>query len=382
MADTDSVSSGLEWYKRSLAQVLGLVENDPILPLDQLSDLETDAQRKAVLNLLNRRFLRSVDPETGMVTIDQTGISPITADADQAADPVAAAIASHYLGAAGAAVAAIDPAQCVPGVCAEQIAGLLGQTRSTLQAVAAEAAVPESAFQMYLHLNDLTNEDYGLIARLGEIYGRQPGPAGTIGGERILASLRVAKRALNGFEEAIREIREGDGEPTLAEIADAVRNCGSHIARHAETVRRAFQRAGIGTCELRSVNVPLGACIQLSGESFERVSLDQALAALVEEPGRLAVLAGSGRAEAIDAVIRAAQTLDQVVRSLDVTAILDELGLSTEAEAQASRPAADVEFAMIRLKAYACAFFMTLLREGTPPPGGRYRDTEESAPLA
>src|SRR5436853_2388105 len=146
----------LAWYNQSLAKVLGLNPADPTLPADLLSELTTDAQRKALARVIDGRFRRQIDPVTGAVTIDQVGDPLVLIEPDEDSDPVVAGLAASYLGAAKAAIAAVDPGQCIPGTCADQVADIIRHIEATIDTVTAEAPARRNGFQMYLHLNELT----------------------------------------------------------------------------------------------------------------------------------------------------------------------------------------------------------------------------------
>jgi hypothetical protein len=371
----------LDWYNQSLAKVLGLTPADPTLPAGMLSELATDAQRRALAAVIDHRFKRSVDAVSGAVTIDQVGDALALVEPDEDSDPVIAGLAASYLGAAKAAVASLDIGQCIPGTCADEVADLVRHIQGTLDTVAAEAPSRRNAFQMYLHLNELNDGFCGLLPRLTKIFaGRGATPVDTLARERANATLAIARRAIASFEEAIREVRTGDEEPSLAELAEIVRGCASHVATHASNVRSALRGLGIGECEMRAVELSIGQCVQLSCESFETVSLDQALNALETEPGRWADQIASGQRAGFALVVASAQTLRPMVAAIDPSAILIGLGILSDAEQQ-SEPreafAMRVTYLMDRMCGYALSVLDMILREGrapgTPLPRSRRR---------
>jgi hypothetical protein len=398
MPESTSMPAGgpdgaLAWYNQSLAKVLGLNATDPTLPADMLSELATDAQRKALGAVIANRFRRNVDLVTGAVTIDQVGDALLLAEPAEESDPVVAGLATSYLGAASAAISAVDPSRCIPGICADQVADIVRHIQSTIDTVTAEAPARRNGFQMYLHLNELTNDAYGLLPKLTKIFaGRNSAAIDTVAGEQALASIRIAKRALSCFEEAIREIRAGDEEPSLAEVSEIVRGCGGHVATHAANVRNALRGAGIGECELRAVELPIGAIVQLSGESFETVSLDQALHTLETETKRWPGVIASGRRDGFALVSASAETLRPMVAAIDPEAILIGLGILADSDRQ-SEPreafALGLSYQLDRLRGYALSVLDMILRDGRAPgrpvPKARRRQqrppADEAAPL-
>jgi hypothetical protein len=361
----------LAWYNQSLAKVLGLNPADPTLAVDQLSALATPAQRQAMARIVDSRFTRSVDDETGAVTIDLVGDPLVLLEPDEETDPVLGGIAANYLDAAQTAIAAIDTGQSVPGASPEQVSDLVAQIRATVDILAAEAPRRRSTFQMYLHLDELTNVNYGLLGKLNKLFtSRAASSVRTMERERALAAIRVARRAVTCFEEAIREVIADDDEPTLSEVAEIVRGCGTHIAAQVQNVRQQLRRAGIGDCEVQAIQLPLARPIPLGGETFEAVSFDQALNALASEPARWARLVGSGQ-DGFAAVAGAAETLRPIVDAIDPARILTDLGILPDGVPSESREAyaAELSFGMDRMTAYAQAVLARIINE-TPPGGG------------
>jgi hypothetical protein len=361
MPDTDSVGGGpdgaLGWYNRTFAAILGLNPNDPVLPADKLSSLSSDEDRRAVMKAIDKRFTRYVNAETGAVVIDRLGDASSLPEPDEEQDAAVGDLAVTYLGAARSALGALDPGEGVSGVSADRIAGLLAEARATIDLVAADARRRDSGFQMYLHLDGLTHPCHGLMRKLTDVYESEPDD--TVGRERILASLRVGRQALTSFEDAVRQLR--DCNPTLGDTVDLVRGCGTHIARHARNVRMAFRGVAIGECELRTVSLPLGQCILLSGESFEALSLDQLLTILETEPARWVVLAAGGRRESLDTIVQSAATLRPAVAAIKPQGILSDLGLLGSASNGPSARCADVLFLIERLRSYVLSILDALL---------------------
>ncbi|HEY0131225.1 MAG TPA: hypothetical protein VGB57_07455 [Allosphingosinicella sp.] len=356
----------LAWYNHSLAKVLGLNPADPTLPADLLSELNTAAQRKALAAVIDRRFKRHVDEVTGAVTMERVGDPLILIEPDEDSDPVIGGLATTYLGAAQAAIAGIDPAQCIPGACAEQVAGLIRQIQANIATVTAEAPGRRNRYQMLLHLHELTDPNDGLLLRLGQVFGEGRNvPVDSVGWERAIGAIGLAKGALASFEMAIVELRAGDDEPSLSEIAEIVGGCGAHVSTHARNVRTALRGAGIGGCELRGVELTIPT-VQLSCEAFEMVTLDQALQVLETEPARWAALIASGRRSGFDNVKRSAEAMLPMVNAINPTSILKTLGILAESEAQ-SEPreafALALSYQLDRLRGYALSVLRMILRE-------------------
>ena len=355
----------LDWYNNSLAKVLGLNPADPLLTVNQLSELASPTQRRQLAKALDSRFSRHVDAETGAITIEQVGEPFVLQQSDEEADPVIADLANNYLNVADQAIAAIDAEQCIPGACGDQIAGIIAQARATIAMVRSEAPMRQSAFQMYLHLNELANDDYGLLRKLEEIYaGKRVGSIDTLGRERTVSSIKIARRALGCFEEAIREIRAGEEEPTLSEISEIVRSCGSHVAAHTQNLRGAMRAAGIGDCELRSVTLEMSDHIQLSGECFASISLDQALHTLESETQLWPQLLAGGRQSNYAAVVRSAQTLRPIVAAIEPGHVLRSVGILTDTPSE-SREAYAMSLSLLisRLAQFGLSVLDTILRE-------------------
>lgn len=362
----------LAWYNQSLAKVLGLNPADPTLAADRLSELATAVQRQALAKVIDGRFTRRVDHETGAVTIDQVGDPLVLLEPDEEVDPVLGGIAANYLDAARTALAAIDVGQCVPGACPDQVAGIVAQIGSTIDILAAEAPRRRNALQMYLHLDELTNVNCGLLGKLNKLFtSRSASGVRTIERERALAAIRVAQRAVGSFEAAICEVVADDDEPTLTEVAKIVRGCGAHVAAQVQNVRQQLRRAGIGDCEVQAIQLPLARPITLSGEAFDAVSFDQALNMLASEPARWERLLGSGQ-DGFAAISGAAETLRPIVDAIDPAQILKDLGILPDGAASESRDtyAAELSFGMDRMTAYAQAVLARIIDE-TPARGGR-----------
>ncbi|HEX8062224.1 MAG TPA: hypothetical protein VF535_03320 [Allosphingosinicella sp.] len=356
----------LAWYNYSLAKVLGLNPADPALPADMLSGLSTSAQRKALGAVIDRRFRRRVDAVTGAVTMERMGESLLLVEPDEDSDPAIGGLATTYLGAAQAAIGAIDPSQCLPGICADQVAGILRQIQANIATVTAEAPARRNRYQMLLHLHELTDPNDGLLLRLGRAFGEGRGvPVDSVGWERAIGSIALARGALANFESAIVELR-GDDEPSLSEIAEIVAGCGAHVSTHARNVRQALRAAGIGECELRAVEVRFPPVL-LSCETFEVVTFDQALQVLETEPPRWTALIAGGRRTGFDNVKRSAEALLPMVSAIDPTAILKTLGILAESEVQ-SEPreafALSLSYQMDRLRGYTLSVLRMILREG------------------
>lgn len=368
MPDFTSMPAGgpdgaLSWYNRALATVLGLNPADPTLPADLLSELATDAQRKALGTVIGRRFQRRFDPITGMATIAQVGGPLVLVEAGEDADPVLARVAATYLGAARAAIGTIDTSQCIPGKCADEIAGIIRQAEALIDTIIAEAPSRRNRFQMFLHLDELTDRTFGLIGRLGQLFKSSGGAdPNTIGWERANESIAIATGALDCFEKAIGEVRGLGDEPSLAETAEIIRGCGAHVSIHARNVRAALRGAGIGTCELSAV--PLTLITVLSSQDFKSVSLDEALQALESEPERWATLIAGGQAADFINVRRSAETLHNMLSEIDTETILKSLGILSSSKTQ-SEPreafALSLSFQMDRLWGYALSVLNMIL---------------------
>lgn len=351
---TGGPDGALGWYRESLAKVLGLNPGDPSLAADQLGELATDAQRRALLKVVSTRFLRTVDAETGAVTIDQVGDPLVLMENDDEVDAVLAGIAGNYLAAAGNAIGSIDVGQCIPGACPDQAAGIATQIKSTLATLAAEAPRRRNTFQTFLHLDELTNVNYGLLYKLNKLFSSKAAlGVRSVERERAQSAVRVAQRALTCFEEAIRETIACDDEPTLGEVVDIVRKCGPHIAGHVQNLRRQLRRASIGDCEIQSLQLPLDRCIPLSGENFEAVTFDQALQTIETESARWRQLLAGGP-EGFTAVSSSAEALTTIVGAIQSDAILKKLGILPDGEASEPRQAyaADLALGIERMCAY------------------------------
>jgi hypothetical protein len=386
MPDFNSQPAGgpegaLAWYNQSLAKVLGLNPADPTLAADQLSELATAAQRQALAKVIDGRFTRRVDDETGAVTIDQVGDPLVLVEPDDEVDPVLGGIAANYLDAARTAIGEIDTGQCVPGACPDQVAGIVAQIRSTIDILAAEAPRRRSMLQMYLHLDELTNVNCGLLGKLNKLFNsRSASGVRTVERERALAAIRVAQRAISSFEAAMCEVIADDDEPTLTEVAKIVRGCGAHIAAQVHNVRQQLRRAGIGDCEVQAIQLKLNPAIILNGESFELVSFDQALNMLATEPARWERLLGSGQ-DGFAAISGAAETLRPIVDAIDPVQILKDLGILPDGPPSESRDtyAAELSFGMDRMTAYAQAVLGRIIDE-TPGGGTRPAPARRAPP--
>lgn len=355
----------LAWYNRSLAKVLGLNPADPTLSADLLSDLTTSAKRKALGAVLDRRFQRRVDPTTGAVTIERVGDALILTEPDGDSDPVIAGLATTYLGAARAAIAAIDTDQCLPRTCPGEAAAVVRQIQANIGALIAEAPARQNRFQMLLHLNELTDTHDGLLRTLARMFGNERDlPVESMGRERAMKSIGLAEAALASFEAAIVQLRSDD-EPSLSEIAEVVGSCGAHVATHARNVRTALRGAGIGTCELRGVELKFDMVV-LASEPVNGVTLDQALQVLETEPARWATLIASGRRSGFDNVRRSAEALLPMVDAIHPATILKRLGILAESETQ-SEPreafALALSYQIDRLRGYALSVLRMILRE-------------------
>lgn len=363
---TGGPDGALAWYQQSLARVLGLNPADPTLPASLLSELGTTAQRKALGAVIDRRFRRRIDDVTGAVTMERVGDPLILLEADEGSDSVMADLATTYLGRAHAAIAAIDTDLCIPGTCADQVAGIVRQALATLATVTAEAPALRNRYAMLIHLNELTEPSEGLLRKLSDVFGAgREVPVDSMGWERAIGSLTAAKGALAGFEAAIVEMRTCDDPTSFSEIAEIVNGCAAHVSTHARNVRSALRGAGIGACELRAVE--LEVCImQLSCEAVARVTLDQGLQALETEPQRWATLIASGHRSGFDNVKRSAEALLPMVRAIKPAAILKTLGILADAENQ-SEPreafALALTYQMDRLRGYASSVLGMILRE-------------------
>lgn len=383
----------LAWYNQSLAKVLGLSPADPTLPVDLLSELATDGQRRAIAAVIGRRFKRTLDAQTGAVSIDQIGDPLALAEPGEKGDPATVNLANSLLGAASAAVASVDPGQCIPGTCAETVAGMIAQIQSTIDLVRSEAGSPRSTFLMSMHLNELTDHDCGLVPKMIDLL---EGPEGsaveTVSRERAIASLRIANRALGCFEEAIGEMRGCGDEPSLGEQAEIVRSCASNIACHVQNVRSALLNARISDFEIGSVEVEIGSFVQLSEGIFDRISFDQVLHVLESETRRWVSLIASGQRSGFDALERSAGTLKLVVTAINSGDILARLGILPKGSRK-SEPreaiAASLGFQIDRMRAYALSVLNTVLCDPvgvptpTPPrPRGAPPPTDEIKPIA
>lgn len=356
----------LAWYQNSLARVLGLNPADPTLPASLLSELSTTAQRKTLGAVIDRRFRRHVDEITGAVTMERAGDPLIFIEPDEASDSVIADLAATYLGRAQAAIAAIDTNQCIPGMCADQVAGIVRQAQATLATVIAEAPAHRNRYLMLLHLNELTDPTVGLLRKLSDVFGDGgDAPVDSMGWERAIGSVTAAKGALTSFEAAIVELRNCDDPTSFSEIAEIVNGCAAHVSTHARNVRAALRGAGIGECELRAVELEVYT-MQLSCEAVARVTLDQGLQALETEPARWATLIASGQRSGFDNVKRSAEALLPMVEAIKPAAILKTLGILAESETQ-SEPreafALALSYQMDRLRGYALSVLRMILRE-------------------
>lgn len=367
----------LAWYNYSLAKVLGLNPADPTLPADLLSELSTSAQRKALGAVIDRRFRRRVDPVTGAVTMERLGDPLILTDPDEDSDPAVGALATTYLGAARAAIAAIDPNQCLPGICADQVAGIVRQIQASLATVTAEAPARRNRYQMLLHLHELTDPNDGLLLRLGRAFGEgRSVPVDSVGWERAIGSIALARGALASFESALVELR-GDDEPSLSEIGEIVSGCGTHVSTHARNVRTALRGTGIGDCELRGVEVRFPP-VQLSCETFEVVTFDQVLQVLETEPARWAALIAGGQRSGFDNVRRSAEALLPMVNAIDPRAILKTLGILSGSKIQSAPREAfalTLSYQLDRLRGYTLSVLRMILREAPlQPPAAQGND--------
>jgi len=366
---TGGPDGALAWYQQSLARVLGLNPANPTLPAGMLSELSTRAQRKALGDVIGKRFRRSVDDVTGAVRIEQVGDRLVFTETEEDTDPVIAGLAATYLGAARAAIGAIDTDQCVPGKCADEVAGVIRQIEATIDTVIAEAPAHRSRLQMLMHLHELTESDTGLLSRLSRDFGEGSlDPVDTLGRERAIGAIALAKGALASFENAMESARTCDDEPSLTQIGEIVRGCGAHISTHARNVRTALQGAGIGACELRGVQLPLPTAYQFSLEGIKTVSFDQALQALETEPERWVRLIADGRRAGFEIVISSAQTMRSTVEAIDTESILKTLGILGKTDQQ-SEPreafALALSFQLDRMCGYAKSVLDMILGDST-----------------
>lgn len=354
---TGGPDGALAWYQQSLAKVLGLNPANPALPAGLLSDLSTAAQRKALGEVIGKRFRRRVNAVTGAVTIEQVGDRLVLVETDEDSDPVVAGLAATYLGAAKAAIGAIDTDQCIPGVCADQVRSAIRQIEATLDTVIAEAPSHSSQLQMLMHLHELTESETGLLIKLSRDFGEDSvDPVDTLGREHAIGAIKHARDALTSFENAMDEILNCDGERSMTEVGEVVRGCGAHISIHARNVRAALLGAGIGSCELRGVQLPLSTAYQFCREGIKAVSFDQALQALETEPERWARLIADGRRAGFDIVFSSAQTMRTTVEAIDTESILKTLGILGKTDQQ-SEPreafALALSFQLDRMCGYA-----------------------------
>lgn len=355
----------LAWYNQSLAKVLGLNPADPTLPADMLSELSTAAQRKALGTVINRRFRRRVDEVTGAVTMEKSGDAFAIIEPDEDSDPEMALLTTTYLGAAQAAVASIDPNQALPGRSAAEVSGLVQQIQSTIAAIVAEAPVRSNRFQMILHLDELIHDQDGLIGTLSKMFeANYDGPAASVGLERAIKSAGLARRMLETFKTVIEKRPEGS-QPSLSEIADVVASCGAHVSTHARNVRTALRAAGIGSCELRAVEIQF-SLFEACEEPVNTVTLDEGLQTLETEPKRWPVLIASGLGSGFDHVERSATRLKPMVEAFDSAAILKRLGILAEGDTQSGAREAfalSLSYQLDRLRGYTLSVLKMILRE-------------------
>lgn len=374
----------LAWYNQSLAKVLGLSPGDPTLGVDQLSELATPVQRRALGRLIGNRFRRSIDDETGAVIIDQVGDPLVLIGPDEEADPMLAGIATSYLQAVNTAVGAIDTGQCVPGACPGQVAGLVDQIKATVEILAAEAPRRRSTLPMYIHLDELTNPSCGLFRKLNNLLtSKAASSVRSVERERALSSVRVAQHALTSFELAMREIVSDEDEATMSEVADIVRSCGAHIPAHVQNVRQRLRQAGIGDCEVQGLQLDLDRCIPLGGEDFQTISFDQALHALETEPRRWETLVAGGQ-EGFAAVASSATTLLAIVDCVQSDEVLKDLGILPSGEGSEPRDpnAAELCYRIDRLVAYAQMVLGRIVRESPPAAAPASRRRKPAPPPA
>lgn len=367
--------SALAWFRRTLGDVIGLNPAMQDFEGDQLGAPSSPAQRAAIADLLDRRFLRSVDPASGRVSFETVGDSVLLAEpGDAETDPLVAEVAAGYLDSARAAIASIDPGLCRPGVCPDRLRDLLGQARRTIDLMAMEAPRRGSSFQVSLYIDELTATQHGLLPVLDRIL-RVGEP--TVIEERAIEALRMAREAVAAFDVAVARHRPGGDESSI-DVVEVVRRCAAHAPAHVERARRVLEDAGIGRCELETYIVPLGGvpCV-VGGTSYDRVPLSEIMRTLKTEPARWPMLIGVGRPDQVQLVQDNARTLIRLMTPVSGSRIVQQFRLRD--------PAAALVIATIdRSWSYIASVFHAVAQEPmrTPPPRGARGKQAQSGPPA
>lgn len=368
IAGADSAAA---WFNRSLSQVLGLQPSATALRSDSLTLLTSEQERRAIATALGRRFLRKVDEATGAVTFEVVGTALVYA-ADEAEDPVLADIARTYLPGAKLALHSIDAELCRPGVCADQIEGLVWQATLTVDWLIAETPRRSGLLQIFLYLDQLWADERGLLSKIRKLIQEPPDgeQSRTVWHERSLQSLKTATRAIECFREALCEALEADDEFGMSRFWEVVERCTPHVAVHAATVRTAFAELGIGDCELErcEIEVPKDAVAIFCDCDVRAINLGGLLDALEAEPQHWVELRRYGAADQRASVVDSAIVLMVALQGISGDEVVKGFKLL---EPQSTELKTRIE----RMCAYGISVFEAII-------GGRRRDvgTKGGAP--
>jgi hypothetical protein len=321
----------LDWVRSNLAAVLGLPADSSLaVPAPAGGAPNLPALRK-LGDALGRRYRKVANPDTGQISFVTNGelLLPLVEDAET--DPLVATLARSYVDGAKAALARIDSGMCIPGACPEDAENMVLQILTTLDALAAEAPRRGGRVQALMYLNDLANEDTGLLANLRDLIGGGQGGVRSLDRKRALQAIKAASASLHGVAAMLEEL-SNEGGRSLTEFADIIRRCASQIPERVRDVRRALDAARVSDCELALVTIKLDDPYKLGEENLYSLTLPEALRALEEAPGRWIALAAGSSPGGIDAISGAAEFLHYVVDAMGQPQILAELKLDPAAE--------------------------------------------------
>jgi len=311
MADTLSTAvpvSSSQWASDAIAAIFGRTLTSP-LPA-------TDADKARMRDALNKNFVLDRNLTTGAVTVTPTRAAPASSDA---ADPdgLIAEVAQGYLPAARTSIESIDPTMCVPGACADDIACAVRQISALISMLERDAPRRDCVFQSFLYIHELIGQGGDDGDRGGGLIGSLEGLLGgvfkddghrTSALEKATQRLRAARQMVMGFETSYTTLTTPSPGQAMSAATEVVRRCAPHLADYVRQLRLAFEQAGIGSCELATLEVRID-CSMLGSQPFESLSLGEIMTTMGTEPQRWLELSAADRCDNVEAIITSASLL-------------------------------------------------------------------------
>jgi len=321
--------STLDWFEGNLARVIGLsAGSSAVVPTAAGGSRNAPALR-AFARRLEQRFHKVVDPRSGQVTFETAGELLIPLQEEGDIQPLIGDLAAGYLGAVRTVLGRIDAGLCFANICREEVEGALAQIQATLDVLMTEAPRRGGRVQALMCVDELTNDEFGLLIRLRTALADDPADRRRLDREQALEAIEAALEALHRFEDLLRSPSPEEPRP-LADLADTVRRCAPEIAALVRDVQRVLDQAGVSRCALGHIEIYRQTdSFMVGGTALDRLTLPEAFRAIEAEPGRWTLLIEQGVFGGVDAIKGSANLLARILEGIDPETIAGHLQLDT-----------------------------------------------------